>query len=66
MWTMKDTRQARLATCALIDQAEQGLVGWEQLARDMLAWMSEAEVREFAGTYGLINDGSDDDDEDSE
>lgn len=41
-------RTSRKNTCQLLDMAEEGMISWEQLARDALGWMSEAEVTEFA------------------
>lgn len=43
-----DHRQSRPVTSELLDLAEEGVISWEQLARDALGWMSEAEVAEFA------------------
>ena len=47
MWGF-DHRLSRPVTSELLDLAEQGLLTWEQLARDALGWMSEAEVQQFA------------------
>ena len=47
MWGF-DHRLSRPVTSELLDLAEQGLLTWEQLARDALGWMSEAEVQRFA------------------
>ena len=47
MWGF-DHRQSRPVTSELLDLAEQGMLTWEQLARDALGWMSEAEVQKFA------------------
>lgn len=41
-------RQSRPVTSELLDLAEQGVIDWESLARDLLGWISEAEVAEFA------------------
>ena len=40
--------ESRRATRQVIDLAEQGVLCWEQIARDALNWMSEAEVQDFA------------------
>lgn len=40
--------ESRKASRQVIDLAEQGVLCWEQIARDALNWMSEAEVQEFA------------------
>ncbi len=47
-WTRADQYRSRKTTCQLLDWAEEGMISWEQLARDALGWMSEAEVTEFA------------------
>ena len=63
-WTAKDSRRARRATNRLIDMAEEGIVDWETLARDLLGWMSEAGVAEFARHNHYFDpDGDDERDE---
>lgn len=47
MWGF-DHRQSRPVTSELLDLAEQGVITWEQLARDALGWMSEYDVQKFA------------------
>ena len=47
-------RVSRKATSELLDLAEQGVIDWESLARDALAWMSEHEVEQFAQHNGYI------------
>ncbi len=54
---MKDARQS---TCQLLDLARDGLVSWEMLARDLLNWMSEAEVKNFAEDAGYFNESNQD------
>lgn len=39
---------AREYTDMLIEQAEAGLIDWESLATELLLWMSESEVKQFA------------------
>jgi hypothetical protein len=56
---MNDHSRARPATTALLDLAEQGVIDWETLARDALAWMSEADVAEFARRNDYIRDEED-------
>ena len=46
-----DHSRSRPATTALLDLAESGVISWEQIARDALAWMSEHEVQDFAEAY---------------
>lgn len=60
MWTTKDARRSRAATCTVLDLAEQGVIDWESLARNALDWMSEAEVAEFARSNDYIEDDEDD------
>ena len=48
MWNAQAQRRSRRATSDLIDLAEQGVIDWETLARNLLGWMSEADVAEFA------------------
>lgn len=56
-------RQSRPVTSELIDLGEQGVIDWEQLARDLMGWMSEADVAEFARRNEYINDYFDKDEE---
>ncbi len=51
--------QNRPVTSELLDLAEQGVIGWETLARDALGWMSEAEVAEFARRNDYIQETED-------
>jgi hypothetical protein len=39
---------ARRASTQLIDMADNGAVSWEKLARDLLEWMDESDVAQFA------------------
>jgi len=36
------------ASAKLVDMAEDGIVSWEKLARDLLEWMMESDVERFA------------------
>lgn len=47
LWTGSDSRLSRRASCELVEPAEQGVVDWEMLARDLIGWMSEADVKQF-------------------
>ena len=51
-WTAADMRRSRAYTCKLTELAEEGVLDWETLARDLMGWMSEDEVQQFA----LAND----------
>ncbi len=53
-------RVSRPVTSELLDLAEQGVINWEQLARDALGWMSEDEVAQFARRNDYINDEGED------
>ena len=61
MWTAADTRRSRRYTVELIEMADQGLISWENLARDALGWMSEAEVEQFARRNDYIQSLDEDD-----
>ena len=58
MWGF-DHRQSRPVTSELLDLAEQGLLTWEQLARDALGWMSEHDVAKFAQANDYLQDQED-------
>lgn len=49
-----DYKLSRQTTCELIEMAEQGVVSWENLARDMMLWVSESEVHQMAEANGYI------------
>jgi hypothetical protein len=53
-------RQSRPVTSELLDYAEEGLIDWESLARDLLGWMSEDEVKQFAQRNDYLVEGEDD------
>ena len=65
MWGF-DHRQSRPVTSELLDLAEQGLLTWEQLARDALGWMSEAEVQKFAQANDYLQEQEDEEDADAD
>ena len=62
-WTGADSRRSRAATIELIEQAEEGIIDWEVLARTALNWMGDAEVREFAEVNGFLEEEEDTDEE---
>ena len=45
---------SRSTTCELIEMAEEGRISWENLARDMMQWLSESEVHQMAEANGYI------------
>lgn len=55
---------SREYTGALIEMADEGVCSWESLARDLLNWMSEADVEEFAIAQGYMDSGDEDDEDD--
>ena len=52
---MSDVRQV---TCQLIDLVDDGLLTWEQIARECLSYMSERDVADMASSGYLIDDDS--------
>lgn len=56
-------RTSRPVTSELLDLAEEGVLSWEQLARDALGWMSEAEVERFARSNDLLPEADEGEDE---
>ena len=64
MWGF-DHRQSRPITSELLDLAEQGMLTWEQLARDALGWMSEAEVQKFAQANDYLQEQEHEEDADA-
>lgn len=65
-WTARDANLSRPATNQLILMAEDGNLDWEQLARDLLGWMDESDVNQFALANDLIPDPLDSDEDDTE
>lgn len=65
MWGF-DHRQSRPITSELLDLAEQGMLTWEQLARDALGWMSEAEVQRFAQANDYLQEQEHEEDADAD
>ena len=48
MWTARDARRSREYTCKLLELVDEGMLDKTTLIQDLLGWMSEAEVAEFA------------------
>jgi hypothetical protein len=65
MWGF-DHRLSRPVTSELLDLAEQGVLTWEQLARDALGWMSEAEVQRFAQANDYLQEQEHEEDADAD
>ena len=55
---------SRVATNYLIDLAIEGVLDWESIARECLAYMSEAEVRDMNAFSDLFEDDDDGDEND--
>ena len=58
-WSAQHAQASRRVTTELIDLAEGGVINWESLARDLLGWMSEEDVAEFARRNDYITDDKD-------
>lgn len=50
---------ARKYTVELLDLLDQGVLDKDQLIRDLLMYMSEAEVEDFMDCYGYSNEDDD-------
>lgn len=62
-----DHRKSRPITTKLLDNLEQGLYDKDNMIRDLLNWLSEDEVKQFARANDLLpNAGDDEDDENLE
>jgi hypothetical protein len=53
-WTAKDAQMARPVTTKLLEMVEEGAFDKDLLIRDLLGWMSEADVKEFAERNDLL------------
>lgn len=56
----------RISTCRLIDLAENGMISWENLTRNLLTWMSEEDVAAFANSEGYFEGYFDEEDEETD
>jgi hypothetical protein len=54
-------RNSRPVTTELLDLVEQGVIDRDNLIRDLLGWMSESDVAEFARRNDYITDDEDED-----
>jgi len=61
-----DHRVSRPITCKLLDGVEQGLYDKDNMIRDLLNWLSEDEVRQFARANDLIPNAGDEDSSDDD
>jgi len=55
--------RTREYTCRLLDMVEQGALDKDSLINDLLGWMSEDDVKEFARANDIIRYDEDDEDE---
>ena len=62
-WTARNARQSRRYTTALLDMVEQGVVDKDSLIQDLLGWMSEDEVEEFARRNDYLQQDPEDEDQ---
>jgi hypothetical protein len=60
-WSAQHARDSRRVTTELLDLVEQGVIDRNSLILDLLGWMSEAEVAEFARRNDYITDDEDED-----
>jgi len=60
-WSAQHARDSRRVTTELLDLVEQGVIDRDNLIRDLLGWMSEAEVAEFVRRNDYITDDEDQD-----
>ena len=58
-----DHRKSRPVTSKLLDNMEQGLYDKDNMIRDLLNWLSEDEVKQFARANDLLPNAGDEDDD---
>ena len=54
MWTRQDSYRSRRYTCELISLVEDGMIDKDTLIRDLLGYLSESEVADFARKNDII------------
>jgi hypothetical protein len=54
MWTKQDSYRSRRYTCELISLVEDGMIDKDYLIRDLLGYLSESEVADFARKNDII------------
>ena len=54
MWTRQDSYRSRRYTCELLSLVEDGMIDKDTLIRDLLGYLSESEVADFARRNDLI------------
>ena len=64
MWTRQDSYRSRRYTCELLSLVEDGMIDKDYLIRDLLGYLSESEVADFARKNDIITWLDRDEDED--
>ena len=66
MWTRQDSYRSRRYTCELLSLVEDDMIDKDTLIRDLLGYLSESEVADFARKNDLITwlDREDEDEDD--
>jgi len=64
MWTEQDSYRSRRYTCELLSLVEDGMIDKDTLIRDLLGYLSESEVADFARRNDIITWLDRDEDED--
>lgn len=64
MWTQQDSYRSRRYTCELLSLVEDGMIDKDTLIRDLLGYLSESEVADFARKNDIITWLDRDEDED--
>ena len=64
MWTKQDSYRSRRYTCELLSLVEDGMIDKDNLIRDLLGYLSESEVADFARKNDIITWLDRDEDED--
>lgn len=60
--TEQEKTQTRAYTNKLIEALDFGEINGDKLARELLVWFSEDEIKEFSTTYEYIEDEEDEED----
>lgn len=66
MWTRQDSYRSRRYTCELLSLVEDDMVDKDALIRDLLGYLSESEVADFARRNDYITWLDSDEDEEEE
>ena len=66
MWTKQDSYRSRRYTCELLSLVEDGMIDKDTLIRDLLGYLSESEVADFARRNDYITWLDNDEDEDGQ